>query len=38
MRKTKKNMDAYDICDTETKMWGRQYIEALGKQAETHDE
>jgi hypothetical protein len=27
-----------DICDTETKMWGRQYIEALEKQAHTHEE
>jgi hypothetical protein len=31
-------MDADDICDIATKMWGRQYIEALGKQAQTHEE
>jgi hypothetical protein len=30
-------MDADDICDIETKMCGRQYTEALGKQAQTHD-
>jgi hypothetical protein len=31
-------MDTDEICDIETKMWGRQYIEALGKQAQTREE
>ena len=31
-------MDTDDIRDIETKLWGGQYTEALGKQAQTHKE
>jgi hypothetical protein len=31
-------METDEICDTETTMWERQYIEALEKQAQTHEE
>jgi len=37
-RKTKMKMDTDDIRDIETKLWGGQYTEALGKQAQTHKE
>jgi hypothetical protein len=33
-RKTKMKINTDDIFDTETKMWGRRYIE----QAQTHEE